>query len=335
MIYTKTYKLTIKIFGKYLTNNHLVAISGGQDSIYLLNLIENFYIKYKEKTPNTNNISYIYIDHQWRTDSYQQVIHLINYITLTNKKIYIYQLPYNILSENLSRLYRYHIFNQHAIKYKNQFIITGHNKTDKLETFLKNFFKGSGTQGITSLVVKSQINKNRYLLRPLLNLKRNDIYWNCKRFNLPIWSDKTNYTYNFERNRTRCELIPYLKKYFHNNIEDNINELLETCYQDNEYIRQNTIKLYLKSRHQKFIAMNYQKLKKQNFSLQLKVIQLFCTHNINLTPTYNQINTILLKINKNQIYNNFQVKLGYLLLNINNSWIYITVNMKSYIKNYT
>lgn len=319
---------TYRLFCKYLNNNHLIAISGGQDSLYLVHLIENFYIKYSENVKDVNNISYIYIDHQWRKDSYQQIIHLINQIKFTKKKIYIYQLPYKSLSENLCRLYRYNIINQHAIKHNQKFIITGHNKTDKLETFLRNFFRGSGTQGTTSLVIKSHMHKKQYLLRPLLNLKRDDIYWSCKKFNLPVWSDTTNYIYSFERNRTRYELMPYLKKYFHNKIEDNINLLLKNCNQDNEYIRQNTMKLYLKIKHHKFVAINYRKLKKQTFSLQLKVIQLFCTHNINLTPTYNQINTILLKMTYNQIYTNFQIKLGFLLLTINNNWIYMTVNIK-------
>nr|WMP11776.1 tRNA(Ile)-lysidine synthase [Laurencia australis]WMP11987.1 tRNA(Ile)-lysidine synthase [Laurencia australis] len=302
----------------------LIAISGGQDSIFLLNLIENFQDKYKEMQEK-ENISCIYIDHQWRQDSYEQTIHIINYIRSIKRKIYVYQLPNNLLSEKLCRIYRYHLFTKHAIKHSNKLIVTGHNETDKVETFLSNFFRGSGWQGITSLVIQSKINHNTYLLRPLLNLKRSQIYWACKKFYLPIWSDNTNYQYKFERNRTRYELIPYLKKYFNRNIESKINLVLKNCYRDNEYIRQSTIKLYLTIKHPLYIAINHNKLRKQNFAIQVKIIQLFCVHNLNFNLKHNEINKILIHINKNPIHQYFLITLEYLKMHVNQNWIYITL----------
>nr|YP_009391589.1 tRNA Ile-lysidine synthetase [Laurenciella marilzae]ARW59733.1 tRNA Ile-lysidine synthetase [Laurenciella marilzae] len=316
---------TLKItkFNKDLKNNQLVAISGGQDSVFLLKLIENFYNKPKLYKSNQHKISYIYIDHQWRKDSYQQVMHIINYIKLTKRKIYIYQLPTHILSEKLCRIYRYHIIIKHAIKYENKIIITGHNKTDKIETFLNNFFRGSGLQGTTSLILQSKVGSEIYLLRPLLNLKRDRIYWTCKKFYLPIWSDNTNYRYNFDRNRIRNELIPYLKKYFHRNIEKSINSLLKNCYRDNEYIKQSTIKLYITSKHPLYIAINHCKLRKQNFTLQFKTLQLFCLCNLNLNIRQNEILDIIMNINISYKY--FPIKIQDLNININEKWIYITL----------
>nr|YP_010951690.1 tRNA(Ile)-lysidine synthase [Laurencia elata]WMP12629.1 tRNA(Ile)-lysidine synthase [Laurencia elata] len=314
----------VKNFYKTSDSKQVVAISGGQDSICLLNLIENFQDKYQNKK-NKNNISYIYIDHQWRQDSYEQTMHIINYIRFIKRNIYVYQLPKNLLSEKLCRTYRYHLFTKHAIKHHNRFIVTGHNETDKIETFLNNFFRGSGLQGTTSLVIQSKINQSIRLLRPLLKLKRSDIYWACKKFYLPIWSDNTNYKYKFERNRTRYELIPYLKKYFHKNIERNINLLLKNCYRDNEYIKQSTIKLYLTIKHPLYIAINHNKLRKQNFTLQVKTIQLFCVYNLNFNPEHNKIVKTLININKNQLYTYFTIKLEYLKMHVNKNWIYITL----------
>nr|WMP12200.1 tRNA(Ile)-lysidine synthase [Laurencia verruciformis] len=318
------YQLKLKNFYKQSECRQVVAISGGQDSICLLNLIENFQHKY-QNTKNKNNISYIYIDHQWRQDSYEQTVHIINYIRFINRKIYVYQLPKNLLSEKLCRTYRYHLFTKHAIQHNNRFIVTGHNETDKIETFLNNFFRGSGLQGTTSLIRQSKINRHTHLLRPLLKLKRSDIYWACKKLYLPIWSDNTNYKYQFERNRTRYELIPYLKKYFNKNIESNINLLLKNCYRDNEYIKQSTIKLYLTIKHPLYIAINHNKLCKQNFTLQVKTIQLFCVYNLNINLEHQKIVKTLIDINKNQVHKYFIIKLDHLKMHINNQWIYITL----------
>nr|ARW60143.1 tRNA Ile-lysidine synthetase [Laurencieae sp.] len=318
-------KIIKKTSDKNLNNHILVAISGGQDSLYMIKLIEDLIRQYTKQKNNQINISYIYVDHQWRKDSYKQTIHVINYIRCIERAIYIYQLPKNILSENLSRVYRYHIITKHAIKYKNKLIVTGHNQTDKIETFLYNFFRGSGTQGTTSLTLQTKINNHMYLLRPLLNLRRDIIYWTCKRFNLPIWSDTSNYIYDFHRNRTRYELIPYIKKYFNSNIEGNLNSLLKNYYKDNEYIKQNTIKLYLISKHPKYIAINHHKLRKQNLTLQFKVIQLFCIHNLNFSLRYNKILEILIHINKKLKYINIKIKLQSMTLHIDKKWMYVTL----------
>ena len=315
------YQLTTVIFCKYFNYNQGITISGGQDSLCLTKLIETNAKKNKKITNN----SYIYIDHQWRKDSYKQIIHLINYLKVIDRNIYIYQLPNTMISEELCRIYRYNLFIQHAINYNKQLIITGHSETDKLETFLNNFFRGSGIQGITSLTLKSKINCKRYILRPLINLKRNDIYWLCKKFHLPIWSDTTNYIYNFERNRIRYELIPYLKKYFHENIENNINTILRNCYQDNEYIKQNVVKLYMAIKHKKYIALNHKKLRKQNFSLQFKIIQLFYLHNFNLQPKYKEIITVLISINKSYSNTSFYINFNSLNLIRSKNWLYIVI----------
>ncbi len=41
------------------------------------------------------------------------------------------------------------------------------------------------------------------------------------------------------------------KKYFNPNISESINYFLYLCIDENEYIRENSIKLYIKSKHSK------------------------------------------------------------------------------------
>nr|QCI06527.1 tRNA Ile-lysidine synthetase [Erythroglossum lusitanicum] len=259
---------------KHKISSILIAISGGQDSIYLTDLIKNL-----KSQCNINQIEYIYVDHQWKIDSVKQIEHIINYLKPSKNNLNIYQIKKIILSENLSRIYRYHTIINHAIKYKYSIILTGHSQTDKLETFLLNLTRGTSLEGATSLTLHRKLNYNIHIIRPIINSNRSNINWYCRKFSLPNWSDTTNNYYTMQRNRVRYELMPYLRKYFNINIEKNLNIFLKTCFNDNEYIKQNTIKLYLNIRHNRYIAINLSYTNQQHISIKYRILQLFFYHN--------------------------------------------------------
>nr|YP_010196097.1 tRNAIle-lysidine synthetase [Gracilaria caudata]UAD83494.1 tRNAIle-lysidine synthetase [Gracilaria caudata] len=296
----------------------LIAISGGKDSLCLIKLIEDFnYIN-----NYFYNIQYIYIDHQWRTDSKQNIQHLLNYIGMTNNDIYVYQILKIHMSESTIRKIRYQIILKHAAKYKTQIIFTGHNQTDQLETFLLNLIRGTGSEGLSSLPFIRQINNNIQIIRPLIHISAGDILWFCHKFNLPIWSDKTNYYYSNSRNRIRYELLPYLKVYFNPKIECNIINFLKLLSIENEYIKQNAIKLYIASRHSYYIAIHYQTIKDQHLALQRRVLNIFFYYNFNKCLDSNIINQLI-----QYLYVQNQEKTSIiwedLTINIYRNWIYV------------
>nr|YP_010619416.1 tRNA Ile-lysidine synthetase [Xiphosiphonia pinnulata]WAX03429.1 tRNA Ile-lysidine synthetase [Xiphosiphonia pinnulata] len=309
---------------QYNVTNILLAISGGQDSLYLINILETlkqqlFKIKLQ--------ISYIYIDHQWKQTSLQQIKHIINYIKLMKSSITIYQISKITLSEDECRTFRYNIILQHAAKYKFELVITGHNATDTIETFIQNIIKGSGIESLNNLAIKSKILQDTFILRPLLKLDREMIYWICKKFYLPIWSDSTNYVYKIQRNRIRQELIPYIKKYLHKNIEYNIKSLIHHYYYQNEYIKQSVIKLYLKSQHCKRTAISHQKIKTQNFLLQIKIIQLFCFDNFQMYLENSKIIKVINKINSKSLNLSRIMTYNHFIFFINNNWFYLSIKI--------
>nr|YP_010903818.1 lysidine synthase [Hypnea musciformis]WCH56869.1 lysidine synthase [Hypnea musciformis] len=262
-------------FDIFLSKNKLqailIAISGGQDSICLINLIENFQKKYRKEL----SITYIYIDHQWTKNSQRQIKHLINIIKETTKKFVIYQINQLTNSELKARELRYNILIKYSEQYKYTHIITAHTQTDKTETFLQHIIRGTSLNGITSFNEYRKFNNKIHIYRPLIELKRKEIKWLCRKLYLPIWSDITNYNYTINRNRLRHELIPYIHKYFNNNIDKKINDFLANSKLENEYINQNAIKLYLNSRHNINIALNYQLIHKQHIALQIRTLQIF------------------------------------------------------------
>nr|YP_009237705.1 Ycf62 [Gracilariopsis lemaneiformis]YP_009294691.1 tRNA(Ile)-lysidine synthase [Gracilariopsis chorda]AJO68521.1 hypothetical protein [Gracilariopsis lemaneiformis]AML79967.1 Ycf62 [Gracilariopsis lemaneiformis]AOM66951.1 tRNA(Ile)-lysidine synthase [Gracilariopsis chorda] len=308
---------------KYYTNLNkkssiLIAISGGQDSLCLIQLVEtsNIIEKYFK------DIEYIYIDHQWRFDSKKQIKHLINYINTTKHKISIYQINYNNMSELIARRIRYQILIKHAKIHQQQIICTGHNKTDHLETFFVNLIRGTGLEGLSSIPLIRKINKQTHLLRPLIEINRADILWFCRKCNLPIWSDKTNFNYKNYRNRIRHEILPYLKQYFSPQIEKNISNFLDLSSLENEYIKQNAIKLYIISRDRNYIAMNYKFIKNQHIALQKRVLQIFFYYHFNKFLNKKIIYEIIENINKDHI-SKIVIIWHNLYINMYKNWIYI------------
>nr|YP_010986043.1 tRNA(Ile)-lysidine synthase [Polyopes affinis]WOL36961.1 tRNA(Ile)-lysidine synthase [Polyopes affinis] len=310
-------------FNKQITkignlHNLLIAISGGQDSLCLVKLIEDF----KKEQIFSGKIEYIYIDHQWRKDSKKQIKHLINYIHKYLSKISIYEI-YNITySELEARQLRYQTIIEHAILNNYSTIFTAHTQTDKIETFLQQLMRGTSLDGATSLIFQRQLKNGLNLVRPLINVQRTDTNWFCRKFCLPIWSDNTNYHYNITRNRLRYELIPYLKQYFILNIEDNINKFISISSDDNEYIKQNATKLYLISRHKINIALNYSLIKKQHYAIQMRTLEIFFYHHFRKPLNYKTIVKIF-KLIKTKCLVCQKLQWYQLTINIYNNWIYV------------
>nr|YP_009391183.1 tRNA Ile-lysidine synthetase [Dipterocladia arabiensis]ARW59327.1 tRNA Ile-lysidine synthetase [Dipterocladia arabiensis] len=309
-----------KIIKKYEISSFLIAISGGQDSIFLIKLIETF----RKYESIIQKIEYIYIDHQWKKESEKQVEYLINYLK-PKKAISIYQIKKTTISENQSRIYRYHAIINHAIRYNYEAIITAHTNTDKIETFLQNVTRGTSLEGATSLNIQRKINKTVHIFRPLIYKNRHEIIFLCRKYLLPIWSDATNYNYNIKRNRIRNEIIPYLTKYINKKFENNLNHFIRNCYYDHEFIKQEIIKKYIKIKHTKYIALDYALIQYEHIVIKTKILQLFIYHNFRIYANLEIIKKLIKHINFNTKNIKHQFLWQSLKFNIYKKWIYITI----------
>nr|QJH88232.1 TilS [Pterocladia lucida] len=265
---------------------------------------------------------YIYIDHQWKNESMYHTKHLVNLIRDFKEKIYIYQIQTITQSEKEARIIRYQTLVQHALKYNYNMIMTGHTKTDKLETFFQQLFRGTSLEGITSLNISNKIHSKILITRPLLTTNRIETYWFCRQLSLPIWSDISNYNNRIKRNRIRYELMPYLSQYFGNKITNNIYSFLIIASKDNEYIKQNALKVYLLARHNKYIALNYNFIQTQHIAIQVRVLYIFFCHSFNKILTRITIYQLINNIN-HDLCNKRIIKWEPLTINLYNQWIYI------------
>jgi tRNA(Ile)-lysidine synthase len=111
--------------------------------------------------------------------------------------------------EAAARFFRQKAFRAEAGRIKADFILTAHTLTDVHETILMRVLRGSAPTGLAAMPsVKGR------LLRPLLELTRQDVLDYLAEKGIPYRTDSTNADTRFLRNRIRHNLVPVLDEFF-------------------------------------------------------------------------------------------------------------------------
>jgi len=112
-------------------------------------------------------------------------------------------------------------------------VVVGHHQDDQVETFLMNLFRGAGVDGLSGMKTKD---KDRKLLRPLLEFNKKEI----KDFLLNIgqeWrEDKSNSDNSFLRNRIRNELIPEIEKSYSKKFKEKVGGVMGQLQEANDIV---------------------------------------------------------------------------------------------------
>ena len=188
----------------------LIAVSGGQDSMALLNLIIDI------KNQHNWFVHVWHGDHQWHEKSERYAIELKSYCDKKNISFFCDRAnKKSISSEEKARDWRYKKLSERAndllsenAKNINIYLITGHTNTDNAETFLLNLARGSNYAGLSYIEKKRLLKNNIYLIRPLLIFSRENTKTICNLMNIPIWEDPSNLDLKIKRNLVRKKIIP-------------------------------------------------------------------------------------------------------------------------------
>ncbi len=200
---------TIKYLEKKLKPNDIIVagISGGPDSMCLLSLLIAFQNKLNLK------IIVAHINHNVRPESKEEAQFVKNFALKNNclfeyYKIETYQ---NDNFENYARKQRYDFFSQLIEKYHANYLMTAHHGDDLIETILMRLVRGSNLDGYGGF--KKETKYETYeLLRPLINMTKDDIIKYNQEHSIEYRFDKSNDNLDFTRNRYRKMILPLLKK---------------------------------------------------------------------------------------------------------------------------
>ena len=111
--------------------------------------------------------------------------------------------------EQAARKLRYDCFFDALNKGLCDKVATAHHLSDLTESVLINVFRGTGIKGVVGIK-----NYNDKIIRPFLNVKKQDIDEYLKENDIPFVTDETNLLDDYTRNRVRHFVVPEIKKIF-------------------------------------------------------------------------------------------------------------------------
>ena len=180
-----------------------VGYSGGPDSSALLHLLYS---------NNISNVEAIHINHNLSRNSKEWEDHCKQTSKKLGIRCHVESVEIKIDGDGLesaARKARYKIFIKY-LKEKDQ-ILLGHHSNDVAETFLLRLFRGTGVDGLESLNVKRGVGDG-YLVRPLINLTKENIMMYLRDNNISYIIDESNDGQEQDRNYIRNNIIPSIEQ---------------------------------------------------------------------------------------------------------------------------
>ncbi len=184
---------------------HIVALSGGADSVALLHVLIrlgyhveaahcNFHLRGEE-----SNRDELFVKNLCEKLSVK--LHLIHFNSAEYAKLH------KVSIEMAARDLRYGYFYQLCRDISAETVCVAHHRDDAVETFLMNLLRGSGIHGLTGIRPK-----NGPIVRPLLGVGRQDILNYLDVIGQNYVTDSTNLVDDVLRNKIRLNIIPLLNE---------------------------------------------------------------------------------------------------------------------------
>ena len=210
----------------------VLGVSGGPDSLFMLDILN------KLKLDLQIEIVVAHVNHMIRKEADEEEQFVKTFcekigVDFYSKRIEVEQYANNkkIGLEEAGRKVRYEFFEEVCNKVNANKIAVAHNKNDKVETIIMHALRGSGISGLQGIQAKT--NK---IIRPIIEVERQNIEEYCKQNNLEARIDKSNFDNTYTRNKIRNVVIPYIKEEFNPNIIETMIRLSEVIAEENAFL---------------------------------------------------------------------------------------------------
>ena len=184
---------------------HVVALSGGADSVAVLRIlcdlgyrVEAAHCNFRLRGEESDR------DEQFVKNLCKNLgvsLHLIHFETVE------YATLHQVSIEMAARELRYRYFGQLLQDVGAETVCVAHHRDDAVETFLMNLLRGAGIHGLTGIRPH-----NEHIVRPLLCVSRHDILQYLDSIGQDYVTDSTNLQPDVLRNKIRLQLIPLLEQ---------------------------------------------------------------------------------------------------------------------------
>ncbi|MFH1546279.1 MAG: tRNA lysidine(34) synthetase TilS [Patescibacteria group bacterium] len=195
----------------------LIAVSGGVDSVVLLDLLANGKLEKFTNCKLQTDICQLFIAHfnhaiHSKADAHEKFVK--NLARKYSLEFFSGKAKKKLKSEAEAREARYEFLEKIAGKIGAEQIALAHHAEDQVETIFLNLIRGSGLAGLggmrkfAGISARSKIS----LWRPLLEISKSKIENYAKKNRLKFVSDPTNRDSKFLRNFLRREILPKFEK---------------------------------------------------------------------------------------------------------------------------
>ena len=186
----------------------IVALSGGADSVSLLNALIELKAEYNL------TIYAAHLNHNLRGDEAKRDEDFVRKICTENSvELFVKSVDIRTLAEQrkqseelCGRDERYKFFNELSVKLGAK-VATAHTASDNAETVIFNLTRGAGINGLSGI---APVRDN--IIRPLIYVTRGEVEEYCRENNLEFVTDSTNLQDEYTRNKIRHSVIPVLKE---------------------------------------------------------------------------------------------------------------------------
>lgn len=254
----------------------LLAISGGIDSMVLLQLFEksgfdygiahcNFQLRGDESDQDMEFVKKQVLIHG--IQSFFETFETKEYANLNGISI-----------EMAARDLRYEFFEKVRVENGYDFIVTAHHKDDLIETFFLNLSRKTGIKGLTGIKEKAGT-----LIRPLLFAGRNEIEKYAKENYIDFREDSTNSEVVFQRNFLRHKILPLfseLNPSFKKNILASVENLKDAEHVYSGFLQSEKTEVVSKNQNESVI--NIERLQNSSFP-KILLFEILSEYNFNTT----------------------------------------------------
>lgn len=206
-------RLLISVCGLNKTQPLMVGVSGGPDSLCLLDVLVR--LGYP--------VIVAHLDHALRAESAAEAHQVEAFACSRQVPCVIERQDVSEVArrerlsiEEAARLVRYRFLFAQAERFGAQAVAVAHTADDQVETVLMHLLRGAGLAGLCGMSYRSEPGLwggKLPLVRPLLGVWRSEVLEYCRQQGLQPSFDLSNQDTTFFRNRIRLELIPYLATY--------------------------------------------------------------------------------------------------------------------------
>ena len=111
-----------------------------------------------------------------------------------------------------------------------QRVVTAHHAQDQVESILMHIFRGSGLKGLRGMSLDDEV-----LLRPMLNVSREQVEEYVLANSIPYVDDSSNDSGDYTRNKLRLQILPLIRQAY-GGVDNNILRLAERANEVCEYL---------------------------------------------------------------------------------------------------